>query len=407
MTSKMKMTYRHIGYWLCSILMLLCQACGGSGSEPGDEPVPETPDVSKPSTLEIYVYTPDHPVVTRGDTGFAEPEDQERAVHSLDIWVFEHASGTFVGHLAPNVSTSYEGGSYQLSVSDEFAKNPPNVDVFVMVNVFDGNTGLNLVPPLTHDALKGAKIQQSYFGVTALTTNPSETLGLPMSGVLLDQPVTGSQPLLKVEGKVMVQRAVSKVRFVFSRTDTGDEEVFKITGIKLDNGMIPKAEYLFLDPPAGYTKHHVDTETGYESGADETGIPLVSTITDVPVSAYPAKYAYDANNEAQVKGQDYEELIDKGISGAENNGVPELVQVGRFYFRETDKQVEGTITYTVGSRQGSARFSMAAAGDFSRNHTWIVYGYFAGKETLKVVSVELNNWVTMADDYVDYQVPNW
>ncbi len=411
MISKMKKTYRHIGYWLCSILMLLlCQACGSSEQEVVPGPGPDNPNVPEPSSLEIYVYTPEHPVVSRGDTGFAEPEEQERVVHSLDIWVFEHATGDYVGHLSPNVSSSFEGGTYQLSVTDDFAKNPPNVDVFVMVNVSVGNTGLNLGAPSRNDLL-GAKIlhngTQDFFGVTTLTTEPSEALGLPMSGVLIDQPVVGNQPLLKVEDKVKVQRIVSKVRFVFSRTDTGEDEVFKITGIKLDNGKVPKAEYLFLNPPAGHTKHHVDAGAGYESGTDETGIPLVTAEIDVPVSTYPAKYAYNPDDAGQLKGQDYEELIDRGISGTDNNGVPELVQVGRYYLRESDQQMTGTISYKVGTRTGSASFSMSAAGDFSRNHTWIVYGYYAGKETLKVVSVETKNWITLADDQVEYPIPNW
>lgn len=387
---------RYIGYWLCSILMLFCLACGGSDGDAGDVPgpSPERPELSEPPKLSIQIYTPDRATVTRGDTGYAEPEDAEKAVHSLDIWVFEAGTETLVGHLSPTVSNSFEGGTYQIPVDESFAERHPNVDVFVMVNVYEANTGLNLTSP-TRASLLEAKIQTDYFGVTALTKEPSETYGLPMSGILLDQVLTVNLPVLKVDPPVKVMRAVSKVRFLFSRTDTGDSEIFKIKGITLANGVIPTAEYLFLDP-TNELKYHIDG--GYELGVDLVKSGVGNEIPDIPVSAYPAKYAYDNNNESQPQGQDYEDLIDRGLQGGDNNGIPEIVQLGRFYFRESDRKMTGTISYQIEKstgdvvKSGSASFSMTDAGDFSRNHTWIVYGYFAGKETLKVSSVDITDW---------------
>lgn len=398
------MIYRYIGYWLCSMLMLLCLACSGGDSDASDVPDP-TPGLPEPPKLSVYIYTPDRPTVSRGDTGFTEPEEAEKAVHSLDIWVFEHENKNLVGHLSPDVSTSFEGGTYQIPVDEEFAERHPNVDVFVMVNVHPSNTGLNLASP-TRDNLLEAKIQHQdgsdYFGVTALTKEPSETYGLPMSGILLNQELTVNLPVLKVDPPVKVMRAVSKVRFLFSRTDTGDSEIFKIKGITLDDNVIPTAEYLFLDPSNDLKYHIGDTY--------ELGVALVSSgvdeILDIPVSAYPAKYAYDNNNEAQPQGQDYEDLIDRGLQGVDNNGVPEIVQLGRFYFRETDKKVTGKITYQIGNGdEKQTTFSMVSEGDFSRNHTWIVYGYFAGKETLKVSSVDVTDWEILND--TDHPVYNW
>ena len=408
MTDKKMINNRYIGYWLCSMLMLLCVACGGSDSDGGDVPGPtsERPVPTEPPKLSIRIYTPDRPTVTRGDTGFAEPEDAEKAVHSLDIWVFEHANGALVGHLSPTVSTTFEGGTYQIPVDEDFAERHPNVDVFVMVNVFPANTGLNLTSPAPADLLS-AKIQRQgdndYFGVTALTKEPSETYGLPMSGILLNQVLTVNLPVLKVDPPVKVMRAVSKVRFLFSRTDTGDSEIFKIKGITLDNNVIPTAEYLFLDP-TNDLKYHIDNT--YESGVALVTSGVGNEIPDIPVSAYPAKYAYDNNDESQPKGQDYEDLIDRGLQGVDNNGVPEIVQVGRFYFRESNRKVSGTIAYQIGNGDVKyAPFSMVDEGDFSRNHTWIVYGYFAGKETLKVSSVDITDWVIVDD--INRPVFNW
>lgn len=399
---------RYIGYWLFSMLMLLCVACGGSDSDGGDvpSPTPDRPEPTEPPKLSIQIYTPDRPTVTRGDTGFAEPDEAEKAVHSLDIWVFESESQALVGHLSPTVSTSFEGGTYQIPVDEDFAERHPNVDVFVMVNVYPANTGLDLTSP-TRASLLEAKIQHQgasdYFGVTALTKEPSETYGLPMSGVLLNQVLTVNLPVLKVDPPVKVMRAVSKVRFLFSRTDTGDSEIFKIKGITLKDNVIPTAEYLFLDP-SNDLKYHIGNT--YESGVALVASGVGSEIPDIPVSAYPAKYAYDNNDESQPKGQDYEDLIDRGLQGVDNNGVPEIVQLGRFYFRETDKKVSGTITYQIGDgEEKHTTFSMVSDGDFSRNHTWIVYGYFAGKETLKVSSVDITDWVILDD--LNRPVFNW
>ena len=36
---------------------------------------------------------------------------------------------------------------------------------------------------------------------------------------------------------------------------------------------------------------------------------------------------------------------------------------------------------------------MSIPGDFSRNHTWIVYGYFITSGDLEVRMVELKDWV--------------
>ena len=415
MTDKMKIHNRYIGYWLCSMLMLFCVACGGSDGDAGDvpSPTPDPPEPTEPPKLSIQIYTPDRATVTRGDTGFAEPEDAEKAVHSLDIWVFVAGTETLVGHLSPTVSTSFEGGTYQIPVDESFAEDHPNVDVFVVVNVYEANTGLNLTSP-TRESLLAAKIQHQgdtdYFGVTALTKEPSETYGLPMSGILLNQELTVNLPVLKVDPPVKVMRAVSKVRFLFSRTDTGDSEIFKIKGITLANDVIPMAEYLFLDP-TNELKYHIDGNAGYESGVDASGIALVPSgvgdeIPDIPISAYPAKYAYDNNNESQPQGQDYEDLIARGLQGVDNNGVPEIVQLGRFYFRESDEKVTGQIAYQIGNGEVKyTPFSMVSAGDFSRNHTWIVYGYFAGKETLQVSSVDVTDWEILND--TDHPVYNW
>lgn len=384
--NKMKIDIRHIGWWLCSMIVLLCPSCS-SGSDDDDN----KPDGNGPSMLEIHVYTPENPLVTRAEVN---PESEEmKAVKTLDIWVFQSSTGTLVGHLAPQVSESFEGGTYQMSVSDDFAENTPDVDVFVILNAASAGFDPNTVT--SRAQLVDAMIKDPYFGLTS----PQATLpaaGLPMTGVLKNQTLEVSPPVLKV-APVKVVRAVSKVRFVFSRTDTGENQVLKINSISINDGMIPTQEYLFLDGA-----YHPETSR-IKIVPDEyvTG-GVLTPLTDndqIRVCAYPAQYAYDALNPQQAKGQDYEDLIDGGIEARE------LTQVGRFYLRESDQKIKGEIKYTIGTgAEKTATFLMENEYDFSRNHTWIVYGYFAGKESLKVSCIDVTPWVNSESDREWY---NW
>ena len=182
----------HIGWWLGSMMMLLCLACGGSDSD-GD-----MPDSSGPQ-LEIRVYTPEPLKVTRGEYGDIEADDYEKAINSLSIWVFEHDKAKI----------------YRITVSEEFANSKPEVDIYVMANVTNANTGLSLNRNSTRSNLENAIIEGSHFGLTSPVLSVPDG-GLPMSGVLKKQPVDGIAPIVKVSTNVKVVRAVSKVRFVFN-----------------------------------------------------------------------------------------------------------------------------------------------------------------------------------------------
>jgi hypothetical protein len=73
--------------------------------------------------------------------------------------------------------------------------------------------------------------------------------------------------------------------------------------------------------------------------------------------------------------------------------------------RESDKQLTGTITYTIGGgTEQTANFAMQQAGDFSRNHTWIVYAYYAGSGNLQVQSLYVKDWSIKE---VNHDLYNW
>ena len=376
---------RHIHtlqWFLGSLLMVLLTAC--SSSEDGGD------GVAKQPTLTIYVYSPERPAVPnrhaplrRAETGNVETVGDESTIHSLQIWVYESENKALVGYLDTEDVTTLnmgEGATYQLPVSDDFAKNKPDVDVYVMANVTNANCGVETDKDTERDELMtGAKIVKSKFGLSPLTTEVP-TDGLPMAGYLTTQPVVGDAPALRVGSlnavsTVPLTRAVSKLRFVFAKT-TGQPTV-RITSITMNAGMIPDEEYLFTTPQS----------MTYNANAGEL---LLTDIDDIAETADPTDYIY-FNQDAQ----EYENLI---------NGA-NLTVNGPIYLRESDKQLAGTITYTInGGSEQTVDFAMQQAGDFLRNHTWIVYAYYAGSGKLQVQTVYVKDWSTKE---ISHNVYNW
>ena len=388
----MEIRHKHIGWWLCSMLMLLCWSCGGQDTDT------DTPDVEQGPFLEIKVYSPERSQVTRADIGDIPGDDNENAIHHMNIWVFENHGtdqtddGKFVGYLSVANPNPLVDSPYRILVSETFVDNPPAVDIYVTANVTESNTGIKLDRTTTRDQLEAALIKHDgshdQFGLTTPHDSVVPADGLPMSGVLKNQPVDGMAPIVSVYNNVKVARAVSKVRFVFCNSSDAVDQKLTIKSITIDDGMIPKEEYLFLED--AYTGRNYNVGREYEAAA-----PLVKTDTVVASYSSPTEYAWGGQT-----GKEYEALINDGID------KERLTPVGQFYLRESDKKITGTITYTVGSSttELSAPFTMSEAGDFSRNHTWIVYGFFAGKDNLKVFSVDVNGWTESSGER---EVYNW
>ena len=293
-------------------------------------------------------------------------------------------SEALVGYLDTEDVTTLnmgEGATYQLPVSDDFASRKPSVNVYVQANVKAANCGVGeLNDATTHTALlDGAKITSPHFGLSPLVkTVPDE--GLPMAGMLSVQPVVGDAPALRVGtlskvATVPLTRVVSKLRFVFAKA-TG-EPAIKIKSITMNAGMIPDVEYLFQTP----------VSITYNTDAEEL---LPATINDIAAKDNPTAYIY-FDQEAQA----YEDLID----GAG------LTVHGPIYLRESDKQLAGTITYQIGDgADQTVDFQMQQAGDFLRNHTWIIYAYYAGSGKLQVQSLYVKDWTTKEMNHTTY---NW
>ena len=388
---------RHIyllQWLLCSILTVLCAACssGDDAEENG-----ATGLSHKQAKLAIYVYAPEQAAAkrnaaqTRADVGEVDAIIDEGTIDSLQIWIYESATGNYVGYFSTKDVTALnegQGTTYQIPVTDAFAAAKPNVDVYVMANVTNANCGVEtgtLNKETTRAALlEGAKINAGHFGLEQKTrTVPDD--GLPFAGKLTTQPVVGDAPALRVGqnqvATVQLIRAVSKLRFVFAKT-TGEATV-NIKSIKMSAGMIPDEEYLFKTP----------TSMTYNTAESEL---LKDPITDIAETADPTLYLY-----TDQSAQAYENLINE----AANKQPKEVTVEGPIYLRESDKQLAGTITYAIGGgAEQTVPFAMQQAGDFSRNHTWIVYAYYGGSGNLQVQSIYVKDWSTKE---MNHDLYNW
>lgn len=356
----------HIRRLLSGMLMLLllvaCSSCSDDDStqplQPGEKPV-----------LKLYIFSPDNPIVTRASGDHVESEtDAEKKINTLQVWVFKNNTNDLVSYVKLEFNEEqsiFDEKVVLMDLTEDFVVNKTEVDIFVAANVTQDNCGLSFDKNTTATTLQNAKIGSGYFGIgstSKVTAVP--TGGLPMTGRLKMQTLTGTSPVFGIGNQnVKLVRAVSKVRFVFAKT-TGQPTV-TITGITMNAEMIPDEEYLFKTPAS--MNYNADVA------------PLLSMpIADIASTPDPTQYIY-FDQEAQA----YENLI---------NGANLTVR-GPIYLRESDKQLSGTISYKIdGGTEQTADFQMQQAGDFLRNHTWIIYAYYAGSGRLQVQSLYVKDW---------------
>ena len=390
------------------LIMLLLIACSGDG---------DSSETKQPTVINVYVFAPDKPIITRGDIGEVDSisnDESESKKTSLQIWVFEHNTDNLIAYYSPESVTNLNSGTgetYQLSASDAFtqAATKPTVDVYVVANVTAANSGISLDERTTRTALEAALISGDYFGLNTLTKKVPDA-GLPMSGVLRGVSVTGSAPVYKISN-VTLTRTVSKIRFVFSREKPEAEEDdvhVKINSIQLGAGMIPAQEYLFLETGEDAPAYHVGVGSYGTDATNPAKEFLASPLDDIAQNEDPMAYSYQAGQDAQ----EYENLINSGLTKTVKNDqnedvpAPELTQVGPFYLRESGKLLTGSITFQRGEDGTTAKpvtFKMHTAGDFSRNHTWIVYAYYSASG-LVAVTVVVKDWNDVAKSH---EVYNW
>ena len=407
---------------LVLLLAILLVACSG-----GSDSITEVPTTSPdgPSVLNIYVYAPGQAVPTRGNTGQVDADPTaEDAIHTLQIWVYTtEATPKLVTYFKTNAflqtPTDNDTYKFELPIDDTFAStlenSRPTVDVYVLANVTSNNCGLNFDEHTAKTDLENAMLEGNYFGVTTpVTAVPFE--GLPMSGKLTNQTVSGSKPVLTLGtsqnmAKVKLARAVSKARFVFSCSN--DFDGLKITRVTFDESMIPTQEYLFLDQDYTVDGNYIKIGETYNAAVTSS----LFSIDETAICADPAHYAWDRlrNDKTDCTAQDYEDLIADGLTVHEGESAPRLTE-RRLYLRESDKQLSGTIYYKVKEKGAAAygdeqfiTFKMVGPEDpwqpyFSRNHTWIIYAYLAWAK-MRIVDVHFKDWVTTEPS--EHSLYNW
>lgn len=378
---------RYIDRWMLLLLAVLLTACHSSDEDSLDQNC----------YLDIYVYAPDRPIVTRGDVGEVDPlsdsDGAEKTVHSLQIWVFKSNGGDKVGYLGVDATSAEYADpiflnktgqqKYRMKVAKEFADHPEAVDVYVVAN--PSSCGLTALGENTkRSELEAAKIGSNYFGTTSLVSAVSSDVGLPMSAVEKNQPIYGSFPSLRIGSDtemttLKLTRAVSKLRFVLCRKDdtNSTKQLVGINSITLNANQIPNETWLITREPLDYTAR---THSAINYGEVEKGA--------IPVVGDPLVYAYETQT-----AQEYEKLINDAVS----NG--DLMQLGLTYLRESDLQLKGNINYTY--RDGSTNntvdteFSMAAPGDFLRNHSWIIYIFYMDTKihVQMVTDIGMRSWI--------------
>ena len=340
----------------------------------GDDPVVVDPVVEEDPTLGLLVDFPSMGEV-RSDVGELPASALENAIHSLTVWVFRSEGHSLVAAREIPESDFPSGGGvrrYSLPVTREFVRDLPDVDVFVLANAASIGSGLTVESDweTLNDAFFADSGEEPYygFGLDHPVHEVDPDLGLPMSGCGKGLPVVGEDPVFRVQ-TIRLYRAVSRLRFVFCRTLTeGDDQDVSIRQIVMDGLQIPLREYVFTTSSSGVLLEGTEREDNYSP---------VSYVIPGPPSIAPNETPENLIyvNQDPVT---YERLIDNAVL----DGT--LTDMGMTYFRESDRRLTGRIEYTVDGRDRVREFNMASPGDFARNHTWTVFGYFLSGRNLQL-----------------------
>jgi len=316
---------------------------------------------------------------TRGEVGELPASDLENALHSVSLWVFRSDDHSLVTQRELSEDEFPVGGGtrrYALPVSKDFANAMPDVDVFVLANA--ASVGLNPGADASWDELNDAFFTDSEtapyygFGVAHPVHTVDPDLGLPMSVVGKNLPISGEAPVLRVE-TVRLRRMVSRLRYVFCKTRTIDaEDEVSIQRIILNGAQIPVKEYAFTSSATGIVRDQETPEANYLDPAYIVPGPAELAENDAPENLIYI------NQDPQT----YRRLLDEAVAAGR------LTDLGHTYFRESDRRLVGRIEYTVGGKSRVREFNMISPGDFARNHTWTLFGYFlSGRNLQLAVSV--------------------
>lgn len=350
------------------------------------------PLVHEKPRLYIRVDIPQESI-TKATVGEESSLSEEQAIKDFQVWVFRHSDEATATPIGYKNFTSGELGlikkgyadAWYLDLDEAVAKAAPNVDVYALANYKSVKSG----------TYNGSSTRQSLDAVLLNnfgTASPQASVpgnGLPYSAVKKNIPMTGTFPMLELES-VTLTRAVSKVTFLFCQVCVDDEdktlvEQFSIDNLTLSGGTICSKEYLFNDTGTGIKVNAV-------SDSDYDQDPIVLTSPELARNPFPQKYSYRPNEYPNETAAEYSSRLKQAVTDG-------LLTRTVYYLRESDRQLSGTFTYSIGLQTGlTGSFTMNAAGDFSRNHDWIVYIYFLA-DTIQF-EVSAVGWTTGGKFYL-------
>ncbi len=378
--------------------------------------------------LTVSLYIPDA-VMTKAGTGYSEAE---KTISTLQVWVFLADGGDIVsyGSFASDLAdTGLKNGTvtrFGLPLTEAMfttlttpvgsPAQRPKVDVYAVANA-ESATGSTLGPHSSRDDLDQAVVT-GFGGSTQELALTAPAIGLPLSGVIRNADVTGGYPVLNIT-TLKLTRAVSKIRFVFCQQETpaygsnpaapvNDQcKIISIAFDGTDNGkdcQIAEAEKLF-------TTNTISPGTLFDIGDPKVYTPLSASVTGdagaplipnnkLTCAEDPEVFCFRSFGHETESAAQYEARLDAGIDADS--------QVGPIYLRETDKTISGTITYRT-SADGPDQilpFSMEAGEIMARNHSWVVYAYFADEtKTLQLkVTVLPWEWTNVPVDFTSGSV---
>ena len=381
-------TYHHIrplALFIATVLCLCLVSCSSGNDTPGGEPDPIL-------TINILAPAEQEGSLTRADVGTVPALENENRIYHIWVWAF--LTGDTNGDNAVPVGSLYQelGGvlstTCQMSISPDVVSGDKNLDIYVVANseaipsasfYMGHNVTLGTIKNLVFGKATNGTEQHDDFGITTLQHTVPDGKGLPMSQYALGCEVIKASKLSK-DVNITLRRAVSKLRFVFARS-TGLPGV-QVTGFTLDGGLIPNKEYVFPDNTDSRTPN-IKTSAGY----DETPLTFTQTLDtdDILQHDNPKSLGWNGSE----SGEEYTDRLKEAFGTYTSS-----LYYGLTYLRETGKKLTGTIRYKLSdaadATEYTAPFEMAAEGDFTRNHEYIVYAYF--KKSGMGLTVTVQDW---------------
>ncbi len=400
---------------MAMLLLVMVAGCKDIGDEFADindaRIHTTTPKVNEKdlAQIDLYLYFPEEQSHTRAEEPFVNGIALENEIKTLQIWVFDHTNHDqlLAYHEDANIVASgiqrIQFGIEGVSTNDEilaFAEAHTSADVFVVINGASMQENF-FKKETSYNDLDGYKLSGNQFGVSSPISNPEN--GLPMSGVDYDAPITRQGKIFTIRQgtSINVVRAVSKVRFVFTRSKYMDNVGIK--SVTLNGDLIATEESLFIPSSSFDANNHVieaNISGGYETASisyNNSDNSDVLTADDIKWHPDPLSLAWNPNNTEQTP-QSWENAINNAIANEQ------ATEFGRTYLRETDKRLSGTIVYknTAGGYT-TLPFEMAADDPYApsyffRNHTWTILGYFInGQLQLRVIVQRWTHYIENVD----------